>query len=344
MAAGGKRIWFGILLSVLLVVLLLRGIDPAAVGRALAAASYAWIVPLVLLVLSSVWVRAYRWKFLVSGLHRPRMNNLFSATMIGFMANFLLPVRMGEVIRAYLLARREPVSTSAAFATIVVERLFDILTMLLILAAVLVRIATGPTPIPPVYTRALRGGGLLMLAALAVALVLIIGLKARTEATVAWIQRWTRPLPPRLRARLQDWLQAFLQGLTTAGGGRLTPIVLTSLLLWGIYGVGNLFLFRAFHLHFPFYTAFYLLVVQAFGVALPSSPGFVGTYHAAVVAGLVALGMDREQGLGVAIVAHAAMSLPVILYGLVLLWRDHLSLRSLRAEAEVVPDGAGLEE
>jgi uncharacterized membrane protein YbhN (UPF0104 family) len=117
-------------------------------------------------------------------------------------------------------------------------------------------------------------------------------------------------------------------------GAHLFSIILYSLLLWGIYAAGNALLLRAFRITLPVYVPFYLLVVQAVGVAIPSSPGFVGTYHAAVVAGLAAFGIQQEESLSYAILAHFIMVVPIILYGTFLLWRDHLSLQSLGSEAE----------
>jgi uncharacterized protein (TIRG00374 family) len=333
-----KRFWFGIILSAILVILLLSGTDLHSVAEALKEADYRYCVPMIVIVLISILIRAYRWKFIMESLHRASMANLFSATMIGFMANFVLPARIGEVIRAYLIGKKEGVSKSASFATIVVERLFDIFTMLLILIVVLFAMTRPESHLEEVYAKTLRGGGIIMCLLFLLSLGFLIVLKQKTHLALSWVRFFFRPLPKRWGDKILDLLQSFVSGLGAIHfGPHLLLIVFYSIVMWGLYGLGNVFLLKAFDQNLPMlpiYVPFYLLVVQAFGVALPSSPGFVGTYHAAVVAGLAAFNnISKEDGLSVAIVGHIVMVLPVIIYGMVLLWKDHLSLHALETEA-----------
>jgi uncharacterized protein (TIRG00374 family) len=332
-----KKFWFGIILSAVLIILLVSGIDLHKVAEALKGADYRYCIPMIILVIVGILIRAYRWFFIMEPLHRASMANLYSATMIGFMANFVLPARTGEIIRAYLIGKKEGVSKSASFATIVIERLFDIFTMLLILIGVLFLASRPGSPLEEVYAKTLRGGGLIMCLIFLLAMAFLVMLKQKTRLALSWVRFACRPFPERWGDKIIDVLQSFVSGLGAIHlGSHLFPIVFYSILMWGIYGLGNVFLLKAFDRilpDLPAYFAFYLLVVQAFGVALPSSPGAVGPYHAAVVAGLAAFGIHREDSLSVAIVAHIVMVLPVIIYGMVLLWKDHLSLRSLETEA-----------
>jgi uncharacterized protein (TIRG00374 family) len=330
-----KTFWFGLLLSLALVVLLLRRTDFHELAEAFRRANYLYCLPMIAISLVGILVRAYRWKHIMAPLHRATLRNLFSATMIGFMAIDILPARLGEVARAFLIGRKEPVSKSAALATIVVERLFDIFMLLLLLVAVLFAMTSSKKFLDPVYIRTLRGAGIIMSLLFAGVIAFLLFLRKRTSATLSLVRFLLRPIAPSWRKKILALLESFVEGLVTLRAGKhLIWIVFLSIVLWSLYALGNVFMLKAFHIAFPFYLPFYLLVVQAFAVGVPSSPGFVGTYHAAVVAGLAAFHPDEAERFSFAILSHFLLFVPVILYGLVLLWKEHLSLHALEQEAE----------
>ncbi|MDX1764585.1 MAG: lysylphosphatidylglycerol synthase transmembrane domain-containing protein [bacterium] len=334
MVKADKRLWIGIGISVVLVLFLVRDTNFEKLGLIFRQVNYIYCLPVILAHLVAVLIRAHRWRFLMKGLHHPAIKNLFSATMIGFMANFVLPARMGEFVRAYLIGRKEGISKSAAFATVVVERLVDTLTILLILVAVLMRVSLPDSGIAPVYSSALRGAGITLGLLFFAFLLFLILLKEKTDFTVSTMGFLLKPFPKTWHTKILTLLQSFVAGLGAIRfGPHLAYIAGYSLLLWGTYGAGNALLLKAFQIDLPAYVPFYLIVVQAVGVAIPSSPGFVGTYHAAVVAGLAAFGIHQEESLSFAILSHFIMVVPVIFYGLVLMWRDHLSLQALGSEA-----------
>jgi uncharacterized protein (TIRG00374 family) len=332
--ASHKQLWFGITLSLVLVILLLQGTDFHQLAEAFRHADYIYCLPMIVAALAGIVIRAFRWKLIMRPLHRASFNNLFSATMVGFMANFVLPARIGEFIRAYLIGKKEKLSKSAAFATIVVERLFDTFTIILVLAVVLFVLSFPGQGLEGVYGKALRWAGVTMCVLFMGLLLLLVLLKQKTRLTLTWIEVCLRPFPKAWGNKILEILKSFVTGLGAVKfGTHLFSILFYSFLLWGAYGTANGFVLRALNIELPFYVPFYLLVVQAIGVAVPSSPGFVGTYHAAVVAGLAAFKVPQEAALSFAILSHFLLIVPVILYGLVLLWREHLSLHTLGAEA-----------
>ncbi len=334
MKTSHKQFWFGIILSLALVVFLLQGTDFHQLAEAFRNANYVYCLPMIAMAIAGIVIRAFRWKLIMRPLHRASLNNLFSATMVGFMANFVLPARIGEFIRAYLIGKKEKLSKSAAFATIVVERLFDTFTIILILAVVLFLLSLPGQGLEGVYGKALRGAGATMCVLFLGLLLLLVLLKQKTQLTLSWIQKCLRPFPESWGEKVLKILQSFVQGLGAVQfGTHLFSILFYSFLLWGLYGAANGFVLKAFNIQLPAYVPYYLVVVQAIGVAIPSSPGFVGTYHAAVVAGLAAFKVPQEAALSFAILSHFLLIVPVILYGLVLLWREHLSLQTLGAEA-----------
>lgn len=331
----------GIIISVAFGLVLSYQIDVQQLITALQSTSSLLLVPAIGAFLGTLLLRAWRWQYLLAALKPIQALSLFSATAIGFMANMLLPAHAGEVVRAYLLGHKERISTTACLATIVVERLLDLVSVLLILAVTLVwgrlPLAAGPV------AESVRIGGYgaaCLCVALAAGLWL---LRAKTPLTINVICLCLGFLPDRWLARLTAVLHAFASGL----GGlhksqRLLLLLFQSLVLWMLMAGSNMLVLAACGLHLPLAAAFFVLVVQVLGVMIPSSPGFIGTYHAAVVAGLAVFGVSRELALSVALVMHASFFFPSIALGLIFLWQDNLSLRSLwalKAEGYATPKG-----
>lgn len=340
MIKSRKTLWFGIFLSLALVILLLQRTDFQKILAAFRQANYLYCIPVIAVTLLGILVRAHRWRHIMAPLHRASMRNLFSATMIGFMAIDILPARLGEVARAVLIARKEPISKSSALATIVVERLFDIFTLLLLLMWVLFSMSRSTLPLDAVYINTLKGVGMIMSALFVGALSFLVFLRFKTAATLHFVRSCLRSLPSSIQERTLAFLDSFVAGLTVIRlGSDLVWIILYSVLLWGLFGLGNIFMLKAFRIETQGFVPFYLLVVQAFAVGIPSSPGFVGTYDAAVVAGLAPFYADEAVRLSFAILSHFLIFVPVILYGLALVWKEHLSFHVLEGEEDTGPEG-----
>ncbi len=243
-------------------------------------------------------VRAWRWHYLLEPVKSISTLPLLSATAIGFMANMLLPARAGEVVRAYVISRKEQMSTMTALATIIVERVADLLAVLLIL--VLLLYVTNFQPTLASVTGSLKMGGLI---ALVLCMMLIGGIGLAVSGPtrmIRWGRGCLRIMPVRWQAKIFDACTTFVEGLQVVKKGRhLVAILILSLLLWTIAALSNVCVFYAFDLYLPVYAAFFILLAQIFGVMIPSSPGYIGTYHAAVVIGLGAFAVTDERALSV---------------------------------------------
>jgi uncharacterized protein (TIRG00374 family) len=281
-------------------------------------------------VLLSIFIRAFRWQYLLKPVKTAGIYNLFSATSIGFMANMILPARLGEFIRAYLIGQREDISKSASLATVVVERLWDIIILLLFLALIL--LVTPLASQDPSLEEGLKWGGGISLIFLFGLLLSLVFLKEKTKASLNIIQTVINPLSATLCSKVKNFIASFADGLGTIKGNKdLLYIALWSFILWVVSALSLHIIFFAFNIYLPFYAPFFLIVLQAFGVALPSSPGFIGTYHAATIAGLTLLGIPKGEALSIAIVMHASFFFPVIVLGISLLWLEGLSLAQIRS-------------
>lgn len=295
-----------------------------------------WLLLLASILATAVFpIRALRWRSLLRPVHPgSKFQPRFAATCIGFMANNLLPARVGEFARAYALSRMEPVRVSASFGSLVVERIFDGITVvgLLILALAW---PTFPEVSGRDFSGAAAGLGLL-LAFLFGVLVLMVHSPHRS---VQWLERAVaRLLPKAVRRTLVDTLEAFLEGVAAVRDWRLVMIALAwSLVVWGTGALGFWVGFRAFGIDVPFVGAVFLQSVIALAVALPSAPGFFGLFEAGARIGLVQVwGVATSPAMAFALGFHLAGFIPVTILGLAYLWRLGLTWRDVEASEEVV--------
>ena len=305
-------------ISILFLYLAFRGQDPAEIRDALARVDWRMLPVALVLLLTAVIVRAFRWQILLRPVYDVSTRDIVPITVIGFAANNVLPLRAGELVRAWVLERRYGVRKSAVLATIAVERLFDGLTMLLFIGAAATAIGLNAE---------LQHVALVAAAVFAVAIaglvILLVGGTFRDRV----LQLMLRPLPDALALRIERMAESFLAGLGVLSRRRdLTLVALTSVVAWG------------------FEASTYWVVAQAFGGALaaamtpagamlttaianlatlvPSGPGYVGTFEAGVLLAVNgALGVARGMALSYAVLLHAILWLPVTLWGAVEWWR-----------------------
>lgn len=328
----------GIALGVGLLVYTLRDVDAreviAEIGRA-----NPWLLLLgVAATVAPMAIRAWRWKALLQPVRRDTaFRSRFRATMIGFMANNVLPARVGEFARAYALSRMEPVPVVASLGTLVLERIFDgfIVVSFLFLAMAL----PGFPSLEAVGVEDPAGAARVVIA-------LLIALVLALAALVAWPRRAVaaaeavagRVLPESLRRPVVGALEAFLSGI----GSLRDPVLLLRAAYWSVWtwlvpGIGFWLGFQAFDIHVPFAAALFLQSLIALAVALPAAPGFFGLWEAAARLGLHDIyGVQLEKTIGFAIGFHMGGFLAVTLWGLVHTWQVGLSWRDVeRSEAAV---------
>jgi glycosyltransferase 2 family protein len=265
------------------------------------------VVGAVVFLFLAFWIRAYRWSYLLSPIKKIPVRPLFRSTLIGFMGNYLLPFRAGEVMRAVSIGQTQNISKAAALGSIVLERVFDgvvlSLTPFLLLAAV---------ELPPWVTRI--NCGLLALYLIGLVALVIATQRGWTEA---WTARATTLLPIRFAQRVGSISMEFLQGMKgITHTGALMPVALLSLVCWGFHGVYFFLMFKALDLELSFAVALVLQMVIGLGVILPSAPGYVGTFEYFTVLGLALFGITQEAAFAYALLAHVCQFIPVTAVGL----------------------------
>lgn len=320
----------GIAISGIFLFLILRKVDFSELYRALQTANYYWLIPNIIFVVLAMFQRAERWKWMLLPIARIKYGKLLSATCVGFMANNVLPLRLGEFVRAYSLSKQDHrITKSASLATIFIERMvFDLLALMLILAAVLmvapIKIIEGDNKYAVVGVLGIAVIGLLF----AVAVV------SRPEGAGRLMTRYLFFLPKFLKEKVADTVLKFSKGLLFLKNGKDTFwVALHTILIWLAMGISNIFVFYAFGFDLPIYASYILLIIVSISILIPSSPGFIGVYHAGVVFTLSRFGIDPSNAVSCALVLHAAQFIPITLMGFYYLKKSHLSLKQLEEEA-----------
>lgn len=328
----------GIALGVGLLVYTLRDVDAREVLGEIGRADPWLFLLAVAATTAPMAIRAWRWKALLQPVRaETAFRSRFRATMIGFMANNVLPARIGEFARAYALSRMEPVPLVASLGTLVLERILDgivVVTFLFMAMALpgfpaLDALGVDDPAGAARVVMAIMGGLLVVLAAL----VLWPGRAVAAAEAMAG-----RLLPGSFRRPLIDALEAFLAGIGALRDPRLLfRAAHWSVWVWLVPGLGFWLGFRAFDIHVPFAAALFLQSLIALSVSLPSAPGFFGLWEAAARLGLHTIyGVPLEKAMGFAIGFHMGGFLAVTIWGLVHAWQLGLSLGEVERSEAVV--------
>jgi hypothetical protein len=330
--------WIGFALSLFFLFLFLRKMDLAEIWRVFKGVNYLYSLLLMAINLGTLWIRAKRWGFLLKPIKPVGTPSLFRATAIGFMANNLLPARIGEFLRAFLLGSRERISKTASLATIVVERLFDGFAILFLFFLVLLFMPLPPARPGQIITQEMIktvGIGSFLFYCFALGVLLL--LRFENRATKRVIAFFMDCLPDRFSRSVQEKLASFLEGLKVLKKDKDILIILGySLALWIILAFSVYLLYQGFQIKLSLLSAFFVETILVFGVSIPSAPGFIGTYHWACAAALIYLGVEVNLAKGYAIVHWVANFLPLTGAGLFLLWREGLTLRALPSAEDKV--------
>jgi uncharacterized protein (TIRG00374 family) len=332
MATRAVRIGLSIVLAVALLAVFLANVDLAEVGRELGRARPGMIAASVAAALASYWLRAARWQLILRPAGRVRHSSVVLATASGYAAMALLPARMGDLVRPLLLTRREPVPASAALASVVTERIFDLWTVVLFFLLFLVRPPTIAAEDADARSNlaALSTSGWFVGAGLVVGTGVLIALLRYQEP---FIDRITRPLVrlrPSWREPIAGFLRHFLDGLRVVSRPRDLGITLAvSLVMWYVIFWQVQFSLWAFDIDLPLRASYLLVTLAVIGLAVPT-PGGVGGFHAATKYGLTAFfGVADAAAAGAAIVYHAVSFLPITVLGLLCLPAFGVRLRDV---------------
>ena len=375
-----KKILFiaGILISIICSWLFARKIEWSQLSVALKDAKYIYIIPTIILIFVSHYLRAVRWSALIAPIKRVSVLNLFSATMIGFMANCVLPARIGEIIRPVMVAKKEKVKVTASFATVVMERIFDLLSIIVFASLLFFFLPAETLQDKRVSMTNHAGASTEVVKAEYVndkpgvpLSVVNEGSEAEAPNTIKQLKKWSIVMaffgilaitslfllslyprkagavfekllfffPHHLRDKLVNMLHSFISGLQVFNHKeKLIWIGVLSLIIWFFNAMPIYVLCYAFDIKLSFAGACFVLVCLALAVALPQAPGFIGVFHIAVQKTLVIFGVGLSSAQSFAIILWALSIIPVTIVGLLFLWREGMSLGEISHYDEKVPE------
>jgi len=314
-------------LMALFIYLFLKSLDLKAAGHSLGEALPAWIALSALVNLAGFVVRAWRWRWLLSPVKRDiGLYNLTSTTFIGFMVSFLVPFRVGEIVRPVLLARRESLSSSAALATIAIERLLDALTIMFLFLLFILSPRGKALVVAPAGGGAadyLHHGIEATAVMVGVLLPLVVILVAFPRQVIGALERLHRAWPKGFIGRAIESVERFIEGLAVVRRARALLVCgALSVLLWLVIDLGIWCGTTAFGLPVKFFDTFLLVVPLAVGIAVPT-PGGVGPYEFLAQLSLVGFwGIAAAPAAAAAVTLHLIALVPTILLGLFFMWRD----------------------
>jgi glycosyltransferase 2 family protein len=322
----------GLAISAVLVALLIWRVDLPAVAEQLGRTHPGWALASMAFAVLGIWARARRWHYLYPPGSRPPA--LFRASMIGYMANNVLPLRAGEIVRVGVVARHWAEGFWLPLATLVVERVLDGLALILML--------TGLVLVMPV-PGALRWAAAVFLALDALAVLILVAVAGAPQACRLFVGRLTRRWP-RLERHAVSILETFVRGLAgVKAPAHAAPILLWSVAVWAIASLAALTAIWAVDLALPplraWGAAWAVIAFVGLGISLPSAPGYIGVFHWAAILALAMFDVPQAPAVGYAVVLHACGFVPITLAGYILLMREHVSLGEAGRRPAPVPEG-----
>jgi uncharacterized protein (TIRG00374 family) len=309
------KLLIGVVISVGLLGYLVWSVDVRELGALLASTRWEWVVLTSVLGPLTIWTRGRRWWYLFPPGSEPP--GLVPATMIGYMVNNVLPLRAGEFVRVYVVARRWGHGFWTALATLIVERVLDSLVIVFIMVGLVLLV-----PVP----RSVEIGAAALLAADLVAVTALCVLAFAPHRAHALITRCTGRWPS-LQQRVMGIVETFARGLEgVRTRGHLLPLLVWTVIVWALPVFTTWTMFKALHLELPWIAAWVVLAFVGLGVAIPSAPGYIGVFHAAATIALTIFGVPATTAFGYALLFHATQILPSTLVGWIYLLREHVSL------------------
>ncbi|MFH1069612.1 MAG: lysylphosphatidylglycerol synthase transmembrane domain-containing protein [Candidatus Glassbacteria bacterium] len=284
-----------------------------------------------------MWVRAWRWKYFYLPEHKATVAGLTVANLIGFMSNNILPLRIGEMVRVVVARRKVNAPVSYTLAALFIERVLDSLCLLICLVFPL----SFGAVFPPLLVKIAR----IMIFVFAGAVIMLIILRSKPELVqkaAVPVGRWF--LPAHTFEKFEHFMGTFSQGLAILRNGpAMVKIIALSLFHWWLIVFSYSLAFRGFGIDGLPWTAPYLTMgLVGLGVALPSAPAFVGPVHWAIIFSLnEVFGVARSTATGFAIIMHLLMMVPITIVGLILMWREGLTLGQIRERADHLEEANG---
>ena len=316
------QFWLGAVISAFFLIVALRGLHLQDLWEIFKRANYWWLIPGVAVYFLAVWARVWRWHYLLRNIKTIPLKEMWPPVVIGYMGNNIYPFRIGEILRAYVLKRNQRVSISASLATILVERIFDGLVMLIFVVVAL--------PTVPSLPQWLKQIVILASLAFAGALLFLTFWAIKPKLAQKFFTAILRYAPQKVRQPALAIVNNFTAGLGSLRSFKdVMMVFFTSITIWLLETVKYWFVMHAF----PFTVSFFALMlmngVVNLATTLPSAPGYIGTFDGPGIEVLKVFGVAPTVAAGYTLVLHAALWLPITLLGFYYMAKESLSWQEL---------------
>jgi uncharacterized protein (TIRG00374 family) len=319
-----KKVILGILISVILVYLSIRGINLQDVFRDLKKIQPAYVIFFILLIILMQWLRSYRWGVILQPMGKIDQFSLFSVTSVGFLAIASIPARIGELARPYLISKRSSIKMSSALGTILIERVLDGFTVLAIAVIVLLL-----TDLPPWM---IRSSIIFFLLALGM-FCFIIFLILRRDAALKLINKILSKLPGKFAHKIDELIHHFIDGFQIVTNIKfLLYLFFLSALIWLVDVLAIYMLLKAFGFNLPVMASFVVMIILIVGIASPTAPGYIGNWHAACWLGLSLFDVAKTEALSFAVVYHFLSMVIVVVLGVAFLPFNKFSISDMKKQ------------
>ena len=330
----------GLMVSIICSWLFVRKIEWSSLGVAFSEAKYIYILPTIIIMFVAQYIRAIRWEVLLSPIKKVSVLNLFSVSMIGFMANNVLPARLGEIIRPIMIARKEKIGVSTSFATIAIERVFDILGIIVIASLLFCFLPSDNQANSQAVIHQLKKWSAIMafFGICTIAILFLLSLYPKKAGAV--FEKLLFVFPHHLRDKLVNLLHSFISGLQVFDHKiKLLWVGILSMVIWLLNAASIYVLCYSFDIGLSYAGACFVTVCIALAVALPQAPGFIGVFHIATQKSLDVFGVGLSSAQSFAILLWAVSVIPVTVAGLLFLWREGISFGEIsHYDEEKIPE------
>jgi uncharacterized protein (TIRG00374 family) len=320
------RLWLGIAISAVFLYFAIQGLHLDEFWGVLQGANYWWILPGIAVYFIGVYVRAWRWHYMLRPLKNISTNTIFPMVAIGYMGNNIYPARAGEVLRSAVLRQREGVPISASLATVIIERIFDGVVMLgfvFLNLPELARLTNTSGVVEGINIAQLALVGALVFVGVLIVFVAAAMFPRVTERVLDFFL--VRFVPTRFRGRVRDVSMRFLTGLESLRSPFHTLMILfTTVIIWLLETGKYFFVMFAFDIQLSFFALMLMNGVVNLTTTIPSAPGYIGTFDWFGIAVMVAYGVERPLAASYTLVLHVALWLPITLLGAIYYLRQPL--------------------
>ena len=319
-----KKIIIGILLSLILVYLSIRGVDINNALNNLKKIKPSFIAAFIAAILIRQFLRSYRWGVILSPLQKIDQLSLFSVTSVGFLAVVGIPARLGELARPYLIAQKNNIKFSSAFGTIIIERVLDGFTVISIII-----IALSFMDLPIWVMRS----SILFFLLMFIFFLFIIILIWRRKNAINIINRILSKLPGKMANKFDKIIHNFIDGFVIITDLKmLFYLIFLSAIIWFIDVMAIHIMLLAFGFTLPFIAPFVLMIILIAGIAVPTAPGFIGNWHIACILGLSIFGVQKPEALSFAVVYHFLSIFLIVALGVIFLPFNKFSFSDIKKQ------------